>query len=73
MSDEERSERRRPRNAARLVDLTLIVRVPGRPADVRTFTDAEARGSATLRRPIRRDGRASRRAELSPAAADMKG
>lgn len=42
MSDEEWSERRRPRSAAKLVDLTLIVRVPGRPADVRTFTDAEA-------------------------------
>ncbi len=42
MADDERAERRRPRSAAKLADLTLIVRVPGRPADVRTFTDAEA-------------------------------
>lgn len=42
MADDERAERRRPRSAAKLTDLTMIVRVPGRPADVRTFTDAEA-------------------------------
>ena len=42
MADDERAERRRPRSAAKLADLTTIVRVPGRPGDVRTFTDAEA-------------------------------
>lgn len=42
MADDERAERRRPRSAAKLADLTMIVRVPGHPADVRTFTDAEA-------------------------------
>lgn len=42
MADDERAERRRPRASAKLADLTMIVRVPGRPADVRTFTDAEA-------------------------------
>lgn len=42
MADDERVERRRPKSSAKLADLTLIVRVPGRPADVRTFTDAEA-------------------------------
>ncbi|GAA0992675.1 hypothetical protein FK530_22565 [Tsukamurella conjunctivitidis] len=41
MADDEQAERRRPRGAAKLADLTLIVRVPGRPADVRVFTDAE--------------------------------
>lgn len=41
MADDERTERRRPRTSAKLADLTMIVRVPGRPADVRTFTDAE--------------------------------
>lgn len=30
------------RARANVADLTLIVRVPGRPADVRVFTDAEA-------------------------------
>ncbi|MFJ6099116.1 MULTISPECIES: hypothetical protein [Actinomycetes] len=30
------------RARANIADLTLIVRVPGRPADVRVFTDAEA-------------------------------
>ena len=39
MADDERAERRRPRSAAKLADLTMIVRVPGRPADVRTFTE----------------------------------
>ena len=29
------------RARANIADLTLIVRVPGRPADVRVFTDAE--------------------------------
>lgn len=42
VADDERTERRRPRGAAKLADLTMIVRVPGRPADVRTFTEAEA-------------------------------
>ena len=42
MADDERAERRRPRSAAKLADLTMIVRVPGRPGDVRTFTDADA-------------------------------
>ncbi|MDF0532278.1 hypothetical protein P0W64_21215 [Tsukamurella sp. 8F] len=42
MADDERAERRRPRTSAKLGDLTLIVRVPGKPAAVRTFTAAEA-------------------------------
>lgn len=37
------ADRKTPKRArANVADLTLIVRVPGRPADVRVFTDAEA-------------------------------
>ncbi|WP_439033316.1 hypothetical protein [Gordonia terrae] len=36
------SDRRAPKRArVELADLTLIVRPPGRPAQVRVFTDAE--------------------------------
>jgi len=36
------SDRRAPkRGRADLADLTLIVRPPGRPAEIRAFTDAE--------------------------------
>ncbi|ADK68891.1 MULTISPECIES: hypothetical protein [Gordonia] len=45
------SDRRAPTRArAELADLTLIVRPPGRPAQIRAFTDAEqteARAYAT--------------------------
>lgn len=34
------SSRQRPRESAALADLTLIVRPPGKPAEIRVFTDA---------------------------------
>lgn len=33
--------RQKPRDHAALSDLTLIVRPPGRPQDIRAFTDGE--------------------------------
>ncbi|MDV6310027.1 hypothetical protein [Gordonia amicalis] len=42
------SDRRAPkRGRVALADLTLIVRPPGRPAQIRAFTDAERAEAAT--------------------------
>lgn len=43
MTDPDNAGPRQASKRARtnIADLTLIVRVPGRPADVRVFTDAE--------------------------------
>ena len=42
MSESPGESRQKPRGNARLEDLTLIVKPPGRPGDIRTFTDAQA-------------------------------
>lgn len=45
------SDRRAPKRVrVELADLTLIVRPPGRPAQVRTFTDAEHAEAQTYAR-----------------------
>lgn len=42
MAEDDHAEVRRPRRGgASLRDLTMIVRIHGRPADVRVFTDDE--------------------------------
>lgn len=45
MSESPVESRVKPRGSEKLSELTLIVRPPGRPAEIRTFTDAQ-RGEA---------------------------
>lgn len=41
VSEPSHTVRQQPRGTADLKDLTLIVRPPGKPWDIRTFTDAQ--------------------------------